>query len=69
MRVQADVGKIEGMRLIADDGSYVFEETWYGFGEAEPWGEVVALPDDAKIIGYRCETEGYEINRLALQVW
>ena len=62
-------GKIEGMRLIDDEGQYVFDETWYGFGEPEPWGEVVALPEETKIIGYRCETEGYEINKLALQVW
>ena len=64
-----DDGKIEGMRLIADDGSYVFDQTWYNFGDPEPWGEVLPVPDDTKIIGYRCETEGYEINRLAFQVW
>ena len=67
--MQEKDGKIEGLRLIDDEGVYVFDETWYEFGEPEPWGEVVQLPEDSKIIGYRCEREGYEINRLALVVW
>ena len=68
-RVQEKEGKIEGLRLIDEDGNFVFDETWYSFGEPEPWGDVASLPEDARIIGYSCETEGYEINRLTLKLW
>ena len=60
---------MEGLRLIDENGDFVFDQTWYTFGRTEPWGEVVELPKDTKIIGYKCETGGYEINRLAFLLW
>ena len=47
----------------------MFEETWYTFTEPEAWDEVKPIPADTKMIGFKCETAGYEINRLAFQLW
>ena len=55
--------------MIDEDGGLQLDETWYTFAEPEPWGEVQTLPADAQIIGFKCETGGYEINRLAFQLW
>ena len=68
-RVYERDGKMEGLRLIDEDGAYQLDETWYTFAEPEPWGEVLPVPADAQIIGFKCETGGYEINRLAFQLW
>ena len=54
------------MRFLDSAGQPVFEATWYKFGFPEPWGEVIPVPEGQKIVGYKCETEGYEINRLSL---
>ena len=57
------------MRFLDASGEAVFEQTWYTFGFPEPWGEVVSVPEGTQIVGYKCETEGYEINRLSFQLY
>ena len=69
MRVYEKDGKLEGLRLIDEDGKYVFDETWYTFGETEPWSEVKTIPAGHQLIGYKCENVGYEINGIVFQVW
>ena len=64
-------GDLHGLRLIDENGDFVFNETWYesGLFSKGAWGEVVDLPQDTSIIGYRCETNGNEIERLAFLLW
>ena len=50
--------------MIDDKGNYVVDRTWFRFSEPEDWSEISELPDNSKIIGFKCETEGYEINKL-----
>ena len=64
-------GDLQGLRLIDESGDFVFNETWYetGLFSKGSWGEVVYLPQDTSIIGYKCETNGNEIESIAFLLW
>ena len=68
MRVYKKGGTLEGLRLIDEDGNYVFDQTWYSFDTPEEWRDILELPQGTQIIGYKCETEGFDINKLAFQL-
>ena len=68
MRVYED-GSLEGLRLIDETGAYQMDETWYTFEQKSEWSEVLAVPEGQDIIGFRCESFGTEIEKLAFMLW
>ena len=68
MRVYKKGGGLEGLRLTDDAGRLVFDQTWYTFDEPEEWSPIQKMPKGTHIIGFKCETDGYDINKLAFQL-
>ena len=68
MRVYRKDGGLEGLRLVDETGNYVLDETWYTFDTPEEWSEVVELNQGTSIVGLKCETDGYDINKVAFQL-
>ena len=49
-------GEVCGLRLIADDFTYVFDETWYTYKNRGEW-QTQDLSDDEQILGIAANKE------------